>query len=73
MSLISTGDAARAIGVPPKVISDFFYAGRLDAERCPIVGGRRLIPCDYLDVIRIELRRAGKLPRLMPHPPVAAL
>ena len=37
------------IEVTPRVISDLFYQRRLDANRCPIIGGRRLVPRDYVD------------------------
>ncbi len=55
-------DAARLLGVAPRVISDLFYARRLDDRRCPIVGGRRLIPPDYLGEVEAALRAAGHLP-----------
>jgi hypothetical protein len=45
------------------VISDLFYARRLDDRRCPIVGGRRLIPDDYLPEVESVLRAAGHLPQ----------
>jgi hypothetical protein len=45
------------------VISDLFYARRLDDARCPIVGGRRLIPQDYLPEVENALRAAGHLPQ----------
>jgi hypothetical protein len=52
-------EVARRYSVPPRVISDLFYSRRLDDRRCPIVGGRRLIPEDYLpEVVRV-LREAG--------------
>jgi hypothetical protein len=54
---------ARRCGVPPRVISDLFYARRLDDRRCPIVAGRRLIPSDYLPEIEAILRSAGHLPQ----------
>jgi hypothetical protein len=44
------------------VISDLFYARKLDDRRCPIVGGRRLIPEDYLPSVEAALRSAGHLP-----------
>jgi len=64
MSHITVSEAARLIpGAKPKDISTLLYIRALDDERCPIIGGRRMIPLDYLDGIAIELRRAGKLPR----------
>jgi hypothetical protein len=59
---LTVSEAARRWGVPPRVISDYFYARRLDDRRCPIVGGRRLIPTDYLPSIEVVLRQAGHLP-----------
>ncbi len=56
---VTVSEAARAWGVPPRLISDLFYARRLDDGRCPIVGGRRLIPHDYLPEIAETLRKAG--------------
>jgi hypothetical protein len=50
------------LGAVPKDISALFYARRLRDDLCPVLSGRRMIPEDYLDIIRMELRRAGKLP-----------
>jgi hypothetical protein len=63
MSSITVSDAAREIGcnVTPRDISALFYKRALRDDIAPIVSGRRMIPRDYLDVIRMELRRAGKL------------
>jgi hypothetical protein len=55
-------DAARRLGVPPRAISDLFYSRRLNDHRCPIIGGRRLIPREYLAEIEAALRAAGRLP-----------
>jgi hypothetical protein len=51
---LAGGDVARRIGggVRRRDVSDALYDGRLDGERCPIVGGRRLIPEDYVEEIR---------------------
>jgi hypothetical protein len=62
--LLTVRDAAVRLGVRPRDISDLFYSRRLDVDRCPVIGDRRLIPIDYLSGIQIELRRAGKLPQL---------
>jgi len=64
MSSITVSDAAREIGgnVTPRDISALFYKRALRDDIAPIVAGRRMIPREYLDVIRMELRRAGKLP-----------
>lgn len=51
MNHVTVSDVGRRYGVPPRVISDLFYARKLDDRRCPIVGGRRLIPEDYLPEI----------------------
>ena len=58
---LSVSEAARRWGIPPRLLSDLFYARRLDDRRCPIVGGRRLIPEDYLPEIEAVLRRTGHL------------
>ncbi len=47
------------IKVRPRTISDLFYARELDDDRCPIVGGRRLIDDEYLPEIARLLRRKG--------------
>ena len=60
MPYLTVSDAARKLGAKPRDISALFYDRRLDDARCPIIGGRRLIPENYLDSIRWELRRAGK-------------
>jgi hypothetical protein len=50
---------SRSLGteIPPRAISDLFYKRQLRDALCPIVGGRRLIPGDYLPSIREALRR----------------
>jgi hypothetical protein len=58
----TVSEAARGWGVPPRLISDLFYQRHLDDARCPVVGGRRLIPQDYLPSIEAALRHAGHLP-----------
>jgi hypothetical protein len=60
---ITVSDAGRRYGVPPRVISDLFYARKLDDSRCPIIGGRRLIPASYLPEVESALRVAGHLPQ----------
>jgi hypothetical protein len=54
-------EVARRIGAKPKDISDLFYQRRLSDVRCPVVGGRRLIPEDYLPTIAATLRDLGRL------------
>jgi hypothetical protein len=48
-------------GIRPRDISDLFYQRRLDDSRCPVVGGRRLIPESYLPEIETALRAARRL------------
>jgi hypothetical protein len=52
---LSVSDAARRLGVRPRNISDLFYQRRLSDEVCPVIGGRRLIPLDYLPIIQAAL------------------
>jgi hypothetical protein len=72
MSVTSVGGAARKIAdltgctVHPHQISNLFYRGQLDDERCPIVGRARLIPVDYIPAIVAELRRRGLLNERVP-------
>ena len=56
MSSLSISEVARRFGVRPRDISDLFYQRRLSDEVCPVVGGRRLIPLDYLPEIEAALR-----------------
>ncbi len=60
MSLVTVSELARKIGAKPRDISTLFYARQLDDAVCPIVGGRRLIPEDYIETIRWALQHAGK-------------
>jgi hypothetical protein len=59
MKYFTVSEVARQMGVPPRVISDLFYRRRLDDARCPILGGRRLIPSDYLSEVERVLRGAS--------------
>ena len=63
MKHFTVSELARQKGVAPRVISDLFYARRLDDGRCPIIGGRRLIPSDYVPEVERVLREAGHLTR----------
>ena len=62
---VTVSEAARALTeewgsiVRPRDISNLFYARELRDDLCPIIGGRRLIPLDYLAMIAIQLRRRG--------------
>ena len=59
---LTVSEMARRIpGARPKDISDLLYLRRLSCERCPLVGGRRMIPLDYLSEIEAALQRAGRL------------
>jgi hypothetical protein len=53
-----SGDLADTIR--PRDISTLFYERVLNDARCPIVGGRRLIPREYLATIAAELQRRKK-------------
>ena len=71
MTYLSVGQVAQRLAerygerrLKPADITQLFYGGRLPGDDCPIVSGRRLVPEDHLDAIAVELRRAGKLPRL---------
>ena len=59
MDYLSVGDIAKRLGVRPTQITDLFYKGRIRDDECPIVGGVRLIPPKYIDVIAMKLRRQG--------------
>lgn len=60
MAFLSVSEVARRLGARPKDISDLFYRRALRDDLCPIVAGRRLIPEDYLGVIEMALKRAGR-------------
>ena len=57
---VSVSEVARRIGVPPRSISDLFYSRELRDDLCPIVGGRRLIPEQYVDEIAAALARRDR-------------
>jgi len=58
-TMFTVGEAAPLVGCLPKTLTDWLYLGTLDRRRCPIIGGRRMIPASYLDTIRRELRLRG--------------
>jgi len=60
MKHLSVSEAARRLKARPRDISDLFYRRHLRDDLCPIVGGRRLIPEDYLGMIAAELHRTGR-------------
>jgi hypothetical protein len=45
--------------IAPRTLTDLFYKRALDVNRCPIVGDRRMIPCDYLPEIIAVLTKRG--------------
>lgn len=61
MDVLSVSEAARQLGVKPKAISDLLYQRELRDDLCPLVGGRRLIPRNYLPTIREVLIERGFL------------
>lgn len=67
MTQLTVSDAARELTaklgqeIKPRDISTRFYLRELRDDLCPIIGGRRLIPADYLPQIEAALRRAGKI------------
>ena len=48
--------------IRPRDISDLFYKRLLPDDRCPVQGGRRKIPHDFVPVIEESLRRRGLIP-----------
>lgn len=56
MQYTTISELARRLDVPPRVISDLFYARKLDDTVCPIVSGRRLIPDSYVPVVEQVIR-----------------
>lgn len=73
MAMLSVGDVCRRIGerrgveIPPQKLSDLFYRRILNATRCPVVGGVRRIPADYLPAIEAVLEARGMLPEAVAH------
>ena len=51
----------RGVDIPPQRLSDLFYRRKLNANRCPVVGGVRRIPAEYLPVIEAVLEARGVL------------
>jgi hypothetical protein len=60
-NFLTVGQAAERLGARPKDISDAFYRRQLNERLCPIWGGRRMIPEDYLPELERILRRLGHL------------
>jgi len=70
MSHLSVSETARRISasegrqIKPRTITMLFYDRHLREDICPIVGGHRIIPDNYVGHIVSALRRQGKLPRV---------
>ena len=60
-SVYFVSEIARRFKIEPRVLSNHFYTRRLDDNRCPTVGGRRIIPADYPPEIEAVLREVGAL------------
>ena len=60
-TILTLREAAERLGVPPRKLSDGFYAGWLTRQHCEFLGTRRIIPEEYLDRIKAALqsRRAA--------------
>jgi hypothetical protein len=61
MGFLSVSEVARRLGARPRHIADLFYQRRPDDKRCPVIGGRRIVPVDYLGEIEAVLREQGRL------------
>lgn len=67
-SLIGASDIAQEIGIrrgvaiPPKVVSDLAFRGKIDCRNSILVSGRRLFPRDMLPQIERALEVAGVIP-----------
>jgi hypothetical protein len=60
MDFLSVGEAARLCNArSPKDVTSLFYRGELRDDICPIVGGRRVIPKEYIPTLEMVLRRKG--------------
>jgi hypothetical protein len=63
--VMTVGDVAQVLcsehgaDVTPRQVSDLLYRREIPIERCPIVGGRRLIPREMVPTILAALRRRG--------------
>jgi hypothetical protein len=62
MRYLSVSEVARVLGVRPRDVSDLYYQRTLSDEICPVVGGRRLIPDDYVGHIEKTLRERRTVP-----------
>lgn len=65
--LFTITDAARTLGIPPKLLTNWFWSGDLDRGRCEKIGGKTLIPRDYIQWVIVPLlRRRGHNPTALP-------
>lgn len=68
-ALLTVSDVARQLStklgrvILPRHISQLYYDRELRDDLCPIVGGRRLIPADYVPQVEAALGRHGYLRR----------
>ena len=60
-AVVQTIAERRGVDIPPQRLSDLFYRRKLNANRCPVVGGVRRIPAEYLPVIEAVLEARGVL------------
>jgi fibrillarin-like rRNA methylase len=64
MSVSQVADSLSAqygVTISPRAITMLFYERALRTDLCPIVGGRRRIPTDYVPQIAAVLRRRGRI------------
>jgi hypothetical protein len=56
---VTTGEAAKRIGVSTQEVSNAVYRGFLNHDDCPVLAGRRMIPVRLLPKLRkaIESRK----------------
>lgn len=57
MAFISVAQAAEALGVRPRDVSDLIYGRKVRIDHYPLVGGRRLIHRGRLPELRKALQR----------------
>jgi hypothetical protein len=60
-AVVQTIAERRGVDIPPQRLSGLFYRRKLNANRCPVVGGVRRIPAEYLPVIEAVLEARGVL------------
>jgi hypothetical protein len=57
--ILTLREAARRLGIPPRVLHDRFYDGRLSDDCCRRVGTRRVVLETQLTRIAAQLRQSG--------------